>query len=131
MERLVGVMEKVTSDERRSEVWKEVLRWDPYSVPNEIYTKYTTAKEKAQALADIYVNSRPESSWQYLAKILYAEGELAAAKEAKAFLQQSGGYCNCTADLMITVGHQTFFRQIACMSYHLLDYLDTFPVQSM
>ena len=92
---LVGVMEKMTSDEgRRREVWEEVLEWDydtPSSYLDEVYTKYTTDKEKTHVLADVYVNSRPESSWQYLVQTLYAKGELAAAKEAKSFLQHNGG----------------------------------------
>ena len=98
---LVTVMEKVTSDEgRRRKVWERVLRWrfnldlmrtaPPYSYPDEIYSKYTTAKEKIHALADVYVNSRPESSWQHLLQTLYDESEMAAAKEAKSFLQQKG-----------------------------------------
>ena len=92
---LVGVMEKVTSDEgRRRKMWEEVLKWKygtPSSYLDEVYTKYTTDKEKTHALADVYVNSRPESSWQHLVQTLYAEGELAAAKEAKSFLQHNGG----------------------------------------
>ena len=92
---LVGVMEKVTSDEgRRREVWEKVLEWDfttPFSYLDEVYTKYTTDKEKTHALADVYVNRRPKSSWQYLVQTLYAKDELAAAKEARSFLQQSGG----------------------------------------
>ena len=92
---LVGVMEKVTSDEgRRKEVWEMVLKWDYGTLPSyldEVYTKYTTDKEKTHALADVYVNSRPESSWQDLVQALYDKGELAAAKEAKSFLQQNGG----------------------------------------
>ena len=92
---LVGVMEKMTSDERRRrEVWKKVLRWEyltPSFYVDEVYTKYTTDKEKTHALADVYVNSRPESSWQHLVQTLYDYGELAAAKEAKSFLQHNGG----------------------------------------
>ena len=92
---LVRIMEKVTSDEgRRRKVWEEVLEWDyctPSSYLDEIYTKYTTDKEKTHALADVYVNSRPESSWQHLVQTLYGESELAAAKEAKPFLQHNGG----------------------------------------
>ena len=95
MDSLVGVMERVTSDEeRRREVWEKVLRWDyrtPSSYLDEVYTKYTTDKEKTHALADVYVNSRPESSWQHLVQTLYGESELAATKEAKSFLQQNGG----------------------------------------
>ena len=91
---LVGVMEKMTSDEgRRRKVWEEVLWWGctPSSYLDEVYTKYTTDKEKTHALADVYVNSRPESSWQHLVQTLYDYGELAAAKEAKSFLQHNGG----------------------------------------
>ena len=91
---LVRIMEKVTSDEgRRREVWERVLRWNyttPSSYLDEVYSKYTTAKEKTHALADVYINSRPESSWQHLLQTLYEESEVAAAKEAKSFLQQKG-----------------------------------------
>ena len=97
MERLVGVMKKVTSDEgRRREVWAKVLEcysYTPSSYLNEIYTKYTTDEEKAHALADAYINGRPESSWQHLVQAFYRENELAAAKEAKSFLQQNGRWC--------------------------------------
>ena len=100
MDNLVGVIEKVTSDEgRRREVWKSVLTWldmdffplVPYSYLDEVYTKCTTDEEKTHALADVYINSRPESSWQHLVQTLYDEGELASAKEAKSFVQQNGG----------------------------------------
>ena len=90
VESLVGVMEKVTSDEeRRMEVWERVLEWNhatPLSCLGEIDTKYATAKEKTHALADIYVNIRPDSSWLHLIKTLYTESELVAAAEAKSFL---------------------------------------------
>ena len=101
VESLVGVMEKVTSDERkRRKVWERVLGWrsdsyfttvTPSSYLDEVYSKYTADKEKTLALADIYVNSKPVSSWQDLLHILYAESELAAVKEAKPFLQQQNG----------------------------------------
>ena len=55
---------------------------------DEFYTKY---RENPHALANIYINSRPKSSWQHLVKTLYDESELAAAKEAKSFLKQNGG----------------------------------------
>ena len=92
---LVGVMEKMTSDEgRRRKVWEKVLEWEygtPSSYLDEVYTKYTTDKEKTHALADVYINSRPDSSLQHLVQTLYAKGEVAAAKEAKSFLQHNGG----------------------------------------
>ena len=66
-------------------------KYTPDSYLDEVYTKYTTDKEKTHALADVYINIRPESSWQHLVKTLYGESELAAAKEAKSFLKQNGG----------------------------------------
>ena len=94
LDNFIGVMKKVTSDkERRRKVWEEVLECDddtPYSYLDEVDTNYSTEKEKTNVLADVYVNSRPDSSWEYLAKTLYDAGELTAAKEAKSFLQQNG-----------------------------------------
>ena len=91
---LVDVMEKLVSDEeRRREVWKEVLEWEyhtPSSYIDEVYTQYTSAREKTLALSDVYVNIRPDSSWQYLVGALYHQSELAAAKGAKAFIQVDG-----------------------------------------
>ena len=97
VESLVGVMEKVTSDEgRRRKVWERVLEWKPvsyasWSYLDEVYSKCTADEEKTLALAEVYINSRPESSWQHLLQTLYHEGELAAAKKAKSFLQQNRG----------------------------------------
>ena len=98
VDNLVGVMEKVTSDkERRKEVWRKVLRevlaWiflTPDSYVDEVYTKYATEKEQTIVLADVYINSTPDSSWHHLVQTLYDKGEVAAAKEAKSFLQQNG-----------------------------------------
>ena len=94
VDNLVRVMEKVTSDkERRKWVWIKLLElYDDASDSylDEVYTKYTTEKEQTNVLADAYVNSRPDSSWHHLVETLYGEGELAAAKEAKSFLQHNG-----------------------------------------
>ena len=72
-------------------VWQEVLKWEyatPSSYMYEVYTQLnTSAREKTQALSDVYVNIRPESSWQHLVGTLYRQSELAAAKQAKPFLQ--------------------------------------------
>ena len=65
-------------------------RFTPYSYLDEVYTKYTTEKEQTNVLADFYINSRPCSSWHHLVETLYEDGELAAAKNAKSFLQQNG-----------------------------------------
>ena len=101
VDNLVRVTEKVTLDKkRRKEVWRKVLEWEydkfslEYYTPNsylvEVYTKYTTEKEQTNVLADVYINSRPDSSWHHLIETLYEKHELAAAKEAKSFLQQNG-----------------------------------------
>ena len=93
VDNLVRVMKKVTSD-KRWRVWEKVLRWlehTPDSFLEEFHTKNTTYEEKAPILADFYINITPESSWKHLVKTLYGESELAAAKEAKSFLQQNGG----------------------------------------
>ena len=90
----IGVIEKVTPDkERRREVWGKVLKWNyhtPDSYLNEVDTNYSTENEKTNVLADVYINSRTDSSWEHLVKTLHGAGELAAAKEAKSFLQQNG-----------------------------------------
>ena len=87
-------MEKLTSDEeRRREIWEAVLKWDyvtPESYLDEVYMKYTS-DVVTHTLADVYVYSRPESSWQHLLRTLYRHGEMAAAKEAKTFCQQQNG----------------------------------------
>ena len=94
LDNFIGVIEKVTPDkEKRRKVWRKVLKWNyhtPDSYLDEVDTNYTTEEEKTNVLADVYVNSRPDSSWGHLVKTLYDADELAAAKEAKSFLQQSG-----------------------------------------
>ena len=72
-------------------MWREVLRWE-YCVPDSYVddTEYTTEKDQTNVLADVYINSRPDSSWHHFVETLYKEGEVAAAKEAKSFLQQNG-----------------------------------------
>ena len=94
VDNLVGVMEKMTSDkEKRKKVWRKVLRWEhhaPDSRLDEVNTKYTTEKEQTNVLADVYINNTPDSSWHHLVETLYYKGEVAAAKEAKSFLQQNG-----------------------------------------
>ena len=89
---VVRVMDKVTSDERwRREVWEEVLMWDDRTPSSYLDEVYSSDKEKTPLLADVYVHVRPKSSWEDLAKSLYSLSELAAVKEARSFLQQSGG----------------------------------------
>ena len=94
---LARVIGKVTSDKRK--VWEKVLsyrvypwrKYNPESYLDAVNTKYKTEEAKVSVLADVYVNSRPESSWEHLVRDLYESGEMEAAKEAKSFLQQNGG----------------------------------------
>ena len=84
----------ISDEGMRRKVWERVLGWDyraPSSYIDEVYSKYSTAKEKIHALADVYVNITPESSWQNLVQTLYEESEMAAAKEAKSIFQEIGG----------------------------------------
>ena len=82
-------MEKVTVDKRR-QVWESVLG---EGAVEEIYSCHSSEEEKLHSCADIYVTCKPDSSWEELVmRLYYGYGEMAAAKEAKTFLQQRGGW---------------------------------------
>ena len=73
--------------DQRREVWEEMLGRDAVE---EIYSSHSSEEEKLYSCADTYVTCKPDSSWEELVQVLYDCGERAAAKEAKAFLQQNG-----------------------------------------
>ena len=75
--------------DKRREVWVEVLG---VSAVEEIYSSHSSEEEKLHSCTDTYVTCKPYSSWEHLVQWLYDCGEMAAAKEAKAFLQQKGGW---------------------------------------
>jgi hypothetical protein len=81
-------IEKVTVHKRR-QVWEGVLEREAVE---EIYSSHFSEEEKLHSCADTYANCKPDSSWEELVRELYNRGEMAAAKEAKAFLQQKGGW---------------------------------------
>ena len=99
---LVRVIEKVTSDkETRRKMWGEVLQcqyeegywftlqeYTPDSYIDEVDNQ--CMKKKMNVLADVYINTHPDSSWEHLVKTLKQNGEQAAAEEAESFLHQSG-----------------------------------------
>ena len=91
---VIRAMEKVTVDKRRR-VWERVLG---VGAVEEIYSSHSSEEEKLRSCTDIYVTCNPNSSWKHLVLRLYYDfGEMAAAKEAKTFLQQKGGWliqCN-------------------------------------
>ena len=70
-------------------MWEEVLDEDAVE---EIYSSHSSEEEKLHSCADTYVTCKLDSSWEKLVLRLYYSGEMAAAKEAKAFLQQKGGW---------------------------------------
>ena len=80
-------MEKVTVD-KRIQVLVKVLGEEAVE---EIYNSHSSEEEKLYSYADTYVTCKPDSSWEELVQLLCYHGEMAAAKEAKAFLQQKGG----------------------------------------
>lgn len=80
-------MQKVIVDKRR-QVWKKVLS---EGAVEKICSGLSIEKEKLYSCTDTYVNCKPDSSWEQLAWVLYDHGEVAAAREAKAFLQHIGG----------------------------------------
>ena len=107
VESLVGVMEKVASDEgRRKKVWRRVLLWDDSETPYShsfsggrskiafyvegIYSSHSSEKEKTHACSDAYINCHPESSWEHLTSVLYREEEMSAVDLARPFLPPRG-----------------------------------------
>ena len=89
VENVTRAMEKVTVDNRR-EVWKGIFNHD--QVIEEIYNSHSREEEKLHSCADIYVNCAPSMCWEELVEELYDCDEMAAAKEAKAFLQHKGEF---------------------------------------
>ena len=87
VDNITGAMEIVTVDKRRR-VWESwrVLDW---SAVEEIYSSHSSEEERLQYCAETY-SARPDSSWEELVLQLYFCDEMAAAKKAKAFLQQKG-----------------------------------------
>ena len=81
VENVTRAIEKVTVDKRRG-VWEEVLG---KGAVEEIYSNHSSEKE-----TDIYANCKSDSSWETLVRVSFFCGEMAAAKEAKAFLQHNG-----------------------------------------
>ena len=81
---ITGAMEIVTEDTRR-QVWETVLR----ETVKDIYCSHSSEEERLQYCAHSYT-AKSESSWEDLVGWLYFHGEMAAAKKAKAFLQQKG-----------------------------------------
>ena len=75
---------------KRRRVWERALGGGGRSHADEIYSSHSSEKEKTHACSDIYVNCRPESSWEHLTSLLYEEDEMTAVDQARPFLPPRG-----------------------------------------
>ena len=100
---VIRAMKKVAVDRRR-QVWEKMLREETVEA---IYSSHSNEEDKLHSCGDIYVTYKPNSSWEDLVWVLYYDfGEMAAAKEAKAFLQQKGGlYMYVVRSLSVSIVH--------------------------
>ena len=85
VDNVTKVMEKGNAD-KILEMWKDLGE----SLVKMVTRNLSTTKEKTRACVDLYLNCSPEPSWKAITSALYQCGEMAAAKEAKSFLQQNG-----------------------------------------
>ena len=69
----------------------------------EIYSSHSIVEKKLHSCADTYVTCALGSSWEELVHVLYDSGEMAAAKEARTFLQYKGGYSGISLIWMLLV----------------------------
>ena len=88
VENLFGVMEKV-ADGRAEEVWGRLI---PDRTLEDIKSKCSTEKELVNTCADIYINCRPDSTWDHVANGLYREEETAAVEEVRSYLNPRGRF---------------------------------------
>ena len=88
VENLLGVMEKVT-DGRAEEVWGRLIGSTRLK---DISSKCSTERELISTCADIYVNYKPDSSWEWLARALYSGAETAAVEEVRSYLNPRGRF---------------------------------------
>ena len=113
VESVTDVMEKVTEVKRRKVLgavlgyekdwWRQrgpdpLLPPPPLTDPEileEIYSSHSSEKEKTHACSDVYVNCRPESSWEHLTSLLYEKDELTAVDQARPFLPPRGKFKRC------------------------------------
>ena len=90
VDNVTKVMEMGNAD-KILEIWKESDELE--SLVKMITGNFSTTKEKIRACVDLYLNCCRDDiqpSWEDIASVLYEHGEMAAAREAKSFLQQNG-----------------------------------------
>ena len=89
VENVTRAMEKVTVDERRR-VWGKIFNHP--QVIEKIYSSHSSEEERLHSCADTCVTYAPSICWEEFVQELYDYGEMAAAKEARAFLQHKGEF---------------------------------------
>ena len=87
MENVIREIQKVAVDNRKL-LWVNVLEHE--RVVAEIYDSHSSDEEKVCSFSDLYVNCKPDSSWEQLVCCLYENGEMEATEIAKAFLPPKG-----------------------------------------
>ena len=71
-------------------MWEAIFNHD--QLIEEIYSSHSNEEEKLHSCADTYVTCAPSISWEEIVQESYYRREMAAAKEAKAFLQLKGEF---------------------------------------
>ena len=89
VENVTNVMENVTVDQREK-VWKSILEEGAESYVEKVYSSDSTEKDKTLACSDVYVHSRPDSSWEHLTSVLYEKDEMTVVDQARPFLPPRG-----------------------------------------
>ena len=77
------------TDGRAKEVWRRLIS---ITMLRDINSKCSTERELVSTCADIYVNYKPDSSWEKVALALYREGETAAVEEVRSYLSPRGRF---------------------------------------
>ena len=80
VENVTDVMENITDEIKRRQVWKTVL--------GDI--KYYYSFNETHACSEVYVNCHPESSWEHLTSLLYEIDEMSVVDQARTFLPPTG-----------------------------------------
>ena len=122
MENVINTIQNVAVDNRR-QLWEKVLG-DYNDAVYKIYSSHSSDEQKLHSLSDVYVNCKPDSSWEELVCCLYKEGEVAATQTARAFLPPKGRQLVTTACLIQchAVHEPTLLRQLhAHCVVHLYD----------
>ena len=83
VQNVTAVVERVTV-EGLNQVWKELLGDDV------IEDRFSNLSRNLQAASDIYINCKPDSSWEELVAVLYEQDRGSALDRARPFIPPKG-----------------------------------------